>query len=285
MNNWLFLENEAQATGSISSIDKVVQFITNLLSNPFIKVLVATVVFLLLWWIITTIVKKLRKRSMLHTKDKLITSVLYTTILWSIRIILIVAYAGTVGIDTAGFAALIASGGVALGLAIQGSLSNLAGGIVLVCTKPFQIGDYIESNDISGTVEDMKLFYTNLVTPDNKVVMIPNGALANSTIINYSKKELRRVDLLFSISYEDNVDMAIEEIKKICVAHELVLKEPSPFVKEIAQVEHAVNITTRVWVKNQDYWTVYYDLMRNVHAMFDEKQITIPYPQIDVHTK
>ncbi|MCM1514357.1 MAG: mechanosensitive ion channel [Anaeroplasma bactoclasticum] len=285
MNNWLFLENEAQTTGAISSIDKVVQFITNLLSNPFIKVLVATVVFLLLWWISTTIVKKLRKRSMLHTKDKLITSVLYTTILWSIRIILIVAYAGTVGIDTAGFAALIASGGVALGLAIQGSLSNLAGGIVLVCTKPFQIGDYIESNDISGTVEDMKLFYTNLVTPDNKVVMIPNGVLANSTIINYSKKELRRVDLLFSISYEDNVDMAIEEIKKICIAHELVLKEPAPFVKEIAQAEHAVNITTRVWVKNQDYWTVYYDLMRNVHTMFDEKQITIPYPQIDVHTK
>lgn len=285
MSNWLFLENEVQTTGTMSNIDKVVQFITNLLSNPFIKVLVATVVFLLLWWITTTIVKKLRKRSMLHTKDKLITSVLYTTILWGVRIILIVAYAGTVGIDTAGFAALIASGGVALGLAIQGSLSNLAGGIVLVFTKPFQIGDYIESNDTSGTVEDMKLFYTNLVTPDNKVVMIPNGVLANSTIINYSKKELRRVDLLFSISYDDNVDMAIEEIKKICIAHELVLKEPTPFVKEIAQAEHAVNITTRVWVKNQDYWTVYYDLMRNVHTMFDEKQITIPYPQIDVHTK
>lgn len=285
MNNWLFLENETKTNGVMSSIDNVVQFVTNLLRNPFIKVLVTTVVFLLLWWITTTIVKKLRKRSMLHTKDKLITSVLYTIILWGIRIILIVAYAGTVGIDTAGFAALIASGGVALGLAIQGSLSNLAGGIVLVLTKPFQIGDYIESDDRSGTVEDMKLFYTNLVTPDNKVVMIPNGVLANSTIINYSQKELRRVDLLFSISYEDNVDMAIAEIQKICNAHELVLKDPAPFVKEIAQAEHSVNITTRVWVKNKDYWTVYYDLMRNVHAMFDEKQITIPYPQIDVHTK
>ncbi len=266
--------------------NNIIEFITKLWNNVFIKVLVSSLIFILLWWLSTIIINKIRKITIKRGKvDKLITIVIFTCILWGIRIFLILAYASTVGIDTAGLAALVASTGVAIGLGIQGSLANLAGGIVLILTRPFKLDDYIETGDVGGTVEEIKLFYTNLVTPDNKVVMIPNGTLANDVIINYSRKPLRRVDVVFSISYDDNVDLAIKLIEKVCLENELILKEPTPFVKEQEQASSSIDIVTRVWVKNEDYWTVYFDLKRDVHKVFDANNITIPYPQLDIHAK
>jgi small conductance mechanosensitive channel len=217
--------------------------------------------------------------------DTLATTIIITMVLWGIRILLIIVYAGIVGIDTAGFAALITSAGVAIGLALQGSLSNLAGGIILAVTKPFKLDDYIESSGVSGTVEDMKLFYTELITPDNKVVMVPNGKLANDTIINYSTKDIRRVDLTFSISYEDNVKKAIETISSVVEKHSLILKNPAYAIKEAEHASSSVNISTKVWVKNEDYWTVHFDLLEQVHQAFNENDITIPYTQIEIRTK
>lgn len=275
----------AEETTEVSKFQEIINFIKNLFSNPFIKVLVATLVFILIWWLTTLILKKLRKKAMKRTKDKLLTSVIFTTILWSIRILLIISYAGFVGIDTAGLAALVASAGVALGLALQGSLSNLAGGIVLSITRPFQLGDYIVTCDVEGTVEDIKLFYTHLVTFDNKAVMIPNGTLANSKIVNYSQKELLRVDLTFNISYNDDVDMVMDQIREVYLSHKLVLTDPAPFIKVLKKENGAVTIAARAWVKNADYWTVYFDLIKAVNDKFIELNITIPNQQIDIHTK
>ena len=204
-------------------------------------------------------------------------------VLWGIRILLIIVYASVVGIDTAGLAALIASAGVAIGLALQGSLSNLAGGIVLIVTRPFAHGDYIDAAGTSGTVEEIKFFYTVLITPDNKVIMIPNGTLANGVIINYSRLELRRVDLQFTIGYNDDVDKAISLITDICKQHELVLKDKAIFVKENGHLDSAVSIAARVWTNNGDYWTVYFDLLKDVREAFNKNDITIPYPQLDIH--
>ena len=270
----------AEETTEVSKFQKIINFIKNLFNNPFIKVLVATLVFILIWWLTTLILKKLRKKAMKRTKDKLLTSVIFTTALWSIRVLLIISYAGFVGIDTAGLAALVASAGVALGLALQGSLSNLAGGIVLSITRPFQLGDYIVACDVEGTVEDIKLFYTHLVTFDNKAVMIPNG-----TLVNYSQKELLRVDLTFNISYNDDVDMVMDQIREVYLSHKLVLTDPAPFIKVLKKENGAVTIAARAWVKNADYWTVYFDLIKAVNDKFVELNITIPNQQIDIHTK
>lgn len=265
------------------TLEEIYNFIVQLLTNPFIKVLVTTLLFILVWWLVTIILKGIKKRLYKKNAERLITSVVINCILWGIRILLIVVYASIVGIDTAGLAALIASAGVAIGLALQGSLSNLAGGIVLIVTRPFAHGDYIDAAGTSGTVEEIKFFYTVLITPDNKVVMIPNGTLANGVIINYSTLDLRRVDLQFTISYEDDVNKAIELITNICKNHNLVLQDRAIFVKESGHLDSAVSIATRVWVNNDDYWTVHFDILKDVREAFNKNEISIPYPQLDVH--
>lgn len=280
-----FLVEETPTEVDTNKFQEILNFIKNLFNNSFIKVLISTLIFILIWWLTNLILKKLRKKAMKTTKDKLLTSIIFTTILWGIRVLLIILYAGVVGIDTAGLAALVASAGVALGLALQGSLSNLAGGIVLLLTRPFQLGDYIVTCDVEGTVEDIKLFYTHLVTFDNKAIMIPNGTLANSKIINYSQKELLRVDLSFNISYNDDVNIVMEEIRTVYLNHKLVLTDPAPFIKLLKKENGVTTIVARAWVKNPDYWTVYYDLIKAVNDKFIELNVTIPNQQIDIYTK
>ena len=260
-------------------------FMQALFSNVFVKTLITTLLFIFLWVFASFLIKSLKKRAMKKTEEKLLISVIFTFVLWGVRVTFILAYAGLVGIDTAGLAALVASAGVAIGLALQGSLSNLAGGIVLAVTRPFRQGNYIEASGVSGTVEDIKLFYTQLCTPDNKLIMVPNGTLANDVIINYSAKDIRRVDLVFAISYDDSVDTAIEIIQNICKKHSLILQDKTIFVKEAVHNSSSVDISTKVWVNNSDYWTVHFDLISQVHKEFDNNGITIPYQQIDIHTK
>lgn len=265
--------------------EEIVTFISNLFSNVFIKVLITTLLFIFLWWITGLFVKKSKRKALKRNKDKLTINVIFESILWLIRIGLIILYASIVGIDTAGLAALVASAGVTLGLALQGSLSNLAGGIILIIIRPFQIDDYIEVDGQSGTVENIKLFYTHLITPDNKEVMIPNGTLANGTIINYSKKDTRRVDLTFTISYDDNIKLAIDIIENLCKKHSLILKNKKIFVRESEHTQSGVNISVKVWCNNGDYWTVHFDIIEQVREAFNQNNITIPYLQVDLHQK
>lgn len=190
-----------------------------------------------------------------------------------------------VGIKTTGIAALLASAGVAIGLALQGSLSNFAGGVIILLIRPFNVGDYIEGAGHSGTIEKIGMFYTHMTTVDNKLILIPNGSLANGSIVNYSAKELRRVDLTFGVGYEQDVLKVKRVLSNIIEAHDLILKTPEPFIALSAHGDSAINFVVRVWVNNSDYWKVHFDLLESVKVKFDEEEISIPYPQMDLHIK
>ena len=206
-----------------------------------------------------------------------ITVVLYAAMISSTAIIW--------GIPTTSFMTVFASAGVAVGLALQGSLSNLAGGIMILLFKPFKVGDYIEGASAAGVVQEITVMYTKLLTVDNKVVVIPNGSLTNSNVIDYSTMPLRRVDLKISASYNDDIDKVKSVILETVDAHELALKDPAPFVRLFAHKESSLDFTVRVWVKSEDYWTVYFDLTENIKKAFDANKISIPFNQLDVTIK
>ena len=170
-----------------------------------------------------------------------------------------------------------------MGLAVQGSLSNFAGGVLIILTRPFKIDDYIETQGISGTVEDIHIIYTILRTPDNKVIHIPNGTLANSTITNYSSKDTRRVDFTFSIAYDADYLKAEQIILDICKSHSLVLDDPAPVCRLSEYADSAIKLVLRVWTLSSDYWNVYFDINESVKNEFDAAGISIPYNQLDVH--
>ena len=173
---------------------------------------------------------------------------------------------GYLGIDTSALTALIASFGVCIGLAVNGALSNLAGGVLILVTRPFKVDDFIEAQGVSGTVTDINMTATRVVTPDNKVVYLPNGALSGGNIINYSEKDTRRVDITFAISASSDVNKAVEIVKNVWTAHALVFDDPAPFVRINENGDSCQRITSRGWVKSSDYWTVYFDVLEQVKA-------------------
>jgi small conductance mechanosensitive channel len=201
------------------------------------------------------------------------------------KIVITICLVGYVGIDTSGLAALVTSFGVCIGLAVNGAVANLAGGVVIILTRPFKVDDFIEAQGYSGTVEDIRITCTRIRTGDNKVVYVPNGALSAGTIVNYSEKETRRVDFTFSIGYGDDFEKAKKIITDICMAHELVLKEEPILVRVSEHGASSINIVARVWVNSGDYWTVNFDIIEAVKTAFDKEGIEIPYNQIDVHVK
>lgn len=206
-----------------------------------------------------------------------IKAILYTVVIMSAVI--------TIGVPAASLITILGSAGVAVGLALQGSLSNLAGSIMIMIFRPFKIGDFIEGNGVSGTVEDITMFYTIIKTGDNKVVTAPNGALSNGNIINYSKKDIRRVDLTVSAAYGTDVEKVKTLLMKLATENELILKDPAPFVALKEHGASSIDFVFRVWVNSGDYWTVNFGLLENVYNAFAENGIEIPFPQMDVHVK
>jgi small conductance mechanosensitive channel len=200
-----------------------------------------------------------------------------------LKILLIVSIVTILGVDTTSFVAIIAAAGFAIGLAFQGSLANFAGGILLLSLRPFKIGDYIEGGGFSGTVKGIQILYTELITPDNKVIFIPNGLLSNSGIVNYSVKDTRRVDFKFGTGYEADTKHVLATLNDIVQRNSLVLQDPEPFIRLSEHGDSAVFYTVRVWVSSENYWTVHFDILEEVKKRFDEEKISIPYPQMDVH--
>lgn len=247
------------------------------------KIPVAILIIIISFAIINAICKSFGKRLDKKNKDKTLGRTLAYITRIVLKVLVIVCMVGYLGIDTSGIAALITSLGVAIGLAVQGALSNLAGGIMLLITRPFNVDDYIEACGVSGTVTDIHIVYTLLKTPDNKEVSIPNGSLANANITNYSRNPTRRVDFEFSISYDSDFKIAQELILEQFANHGLVLAQPEPMVRIKSHGESAIILTARCWVKNSDYWTVYFDIVESVKEVFDQNNVTIPYPQLDVH--
>jgi small conductance mechanosensitive channel len=187
------------------------------------------------------------------------------------------------GVPATSFIAVLTTCAAAIGLALQGSLSNFAGGIMILLFKPFKVGDYIEAAGESGTVSEISVVYTELLTLDNKRITIPNGTLTNSVIENYSSEDLRRVDLTFNTSYDCDMETVKSVINKVIENNPKALKNPEPFVRLSAHNDSALTYTVRIWCKNADYWDVNFDTIENVKKAFDENGITIPYNQIDVH--
>lgn len=256
------------------------------LAIPIVRSLVFAIVLLIVGlicikWINKFVGKIIEKKDVDAALKPFIKSVVNAVL----KVLLIVAIIGVLGIETTSFVALFGAAGLAVGLAFQGSLSNFAGGVLILVTKPFKIGDYIEATGYAGTVEAIQLLYTDIVTVDNKVVRIPNGNLSNASVVNYSEKSTRRVDFQFSAAYEANTTQVIQVLQQIVADHPQTLKDPEPFVRMSEHGDSAIVYTVRVWVNAADYWTVYFDVLENVKTRFDEEGLSIPYPQLDVHLK
>ena len=253
--------------------------------NTGLKLVIALVVMVVSFRIVNLIARKIERRGSDARFDKTLMRTLAYIVKVGAKIVILTCLIGYVGIDTSGLAALVASLGVCAGLAVNGALSNLAGGVLIIVTRPFKIDDYIEAQGISGTVEDIHIVCTKIRTPDNKVVYVPNGTLSNGNIINYSEKPTRRVDFSFSVAYDSDVELVKNIVRDILISHELTLDEPECFVRVSEHGESAIVITARVWCESGDYWTVNYDVIESVKRAFDENRIKIPYSQLDVHVK
>lgn len=202
----------------------------------------------------------------------------------AIIVLTIIIAVGLLGIPTTGLIAGVSAVAAAIALALQGSLSNIAGGIFILMTRPFKTGDFIEVSGSTGTVKDIQLIHTVLLTGDNKEIIMPNGVVVNSTITNYSSEEKRRVDLVFSIGYNDDARLAEDIIFRTAMAHTYTLTDPAePFVRESAHSASSIDITVRVWCLAENYWTLHFDLIEKVREEFTKNGISIPYNQLDVH--
>lgn len=259
------------------------------ITNTGVKIIIALVILFVSFRVINVLSRKLEKK-MVGGKKK-VDKTLATTLLYlmklALKVVIVVSLVGYLGIDTSGITALITSLGVCVGLAVNGAASNFAGGVLILITRPFRVDDFIEACGHSGTVEDIHLINTRLRTGDNKVVYIPNGTLSTSTIINYSEKDKRRIDVTFTVAYESDYDLAKATISEIFESHELILKEEgkNPYVGISAHGASGIDIATRVWVKSGDFLTVKSDILEKVKKSFDEKGIEIPYNKLDVNLK
>ena len=248
-----------------------------------LKIIEAIIVLLVGLKMVKIVKKFLRKSPKLDKMDAGLRSFLGSAASILLYALIIITVAMILGVPVTSFITILASCGVAVGLALQGSLSNLAGGIMLLLFKPFKIGDYIEAAGETGTVTEISVMYTEIITFDNKRITIPNGSLTNSVIENYSSEDTRRVDLTFNTSYANDVDAVKEVIMKVVENHPAILKTPEPFVRLSAHKDSSLEYAVRVWCKSADYWDVYFDLMEMVKKAFDENGVQIPYPQVDVH--
>lgn len=239
----------------------------------------------ILFKIINIISRKIEKRlTANHRVDNTIVSFLVPMLRKVIKFFIFLMFVGFIGIETTSVVAAITSAGLGVGLALQGALSNLAGGFIILFMRPFKVGDYITTCGESGTVESIQIFYTTLVTPDNRVIMVPNGKVADSSITNVSTKSTRRVDLTFSISYENDFNKAKELILNCIEKTGLALNDPAePFVNITNHGSSSIDIVTRVWVKSSDYWTLHFKLLEDVKIAFDNNGIEIPYSKVDIN--
>jgi len=230
--------------------------------------------------LLTNITKKaMDKAKMDETIVKFLGNVIYGGLL----LFIILAALSNLGVNTTSFIAVLGAAGLAVGLAFQGTLSNIGAGVLLIFFRPFKVGDFIQAAGESGVVEEINLFSVLLKTGDNKQIIIPNSSIIGGNIINFSAKDTRRVDFTFGIGYDDDLKLAKETLQEIVNKDDRVLKDPAPFVAVSELADSSVNFVVRAWVKSGDYWGVYFDTIEKVKVTFDEKGISIPYPQLDIH--
>lgn len=248
-----------------------------------IHIISAIAILVIGFWIAKSLTKLLGKVLTKRAIDATLIHFFGSALKFLLYVFVIIAAVGQLGIQTTSFIAALGAAGLAIGLALQGSLSNVAAGAMLIILRQIKVGQFVESNGVTGIVEKVGIFNTTLITIDNRVIYIPNSKLINDNIINYTEKEKRRIDLVFSISYKDDIDKAKNIIKNIVDSDPLILKEPAPVIVVGELADNSVNIFTRPWVKTQNFFDVRFRLIESVKKKFDEEKITIPFPQRDVH--
>ena len=266
------------------SLDELIEQSISTLTEFAISLAIAVAVFYIGKFIIKKLYNVVLSILLRRNVDQSLSTFILSFVKIVLYFILIVTVIGILGIETTSFLALFASAGVAIGMALSGNLSNFAGGIIILAFRPYKVGDFIESGTgAAGTVKEIQIFHTILTTPDNKIVYAPNGPMSTSIVTNYSRLDTRRVDFTFGVEYGTDFKQVRDILMEIIAADARILPTPEPFVELGALADSSVNVTVRVWVKSADYWAVNFDMNKNVYAVFNEKGISFPFPQITVH--
>lgn len=234
-------------------------------------------------WLIAVISKAIRKQFEKRQMDASLRGFLNSMINITLKLMLFISVIGMVGIQMTSFIAVLGAAGLAVGMALSGTLQNFAGGVMILIFKPFKAGDYIEAQGHAGIVNEIQIFNTILKSPDNKTIIIPNGGLATGSMVNYSSEPRRRVDFTFGIGYGDDVDLARKVLNGIISGDERILKDPAPFIAVSELADSSVNLVVRVWAEATNYWGIYFDLTEKVYKTFAKEGLNIPFPQMDVH--
>ncbi len=275
--------NNVQA--QLTNIEEIIKNLAIKSSDFLVDILIALVVMVIGFRIIAGLEKRLKNPSKFKKLDGNAKGFIISFITIGLKVLLMIIVLSIVGVPMASLVTIVGSCAVAIGLALQGGLSNIAGGLMLLIFKPFKVGDYISSNGFEGFVKTITMFYTTIVTVDNKVVQLPNGNLSNSNITNFSALEKRRVDINLSVAYDSDIDKVKKIIKENINRHQKILKEEPVFVRLTKHDESALIFTLRVWVNTPDYWDVNFDLLESIKKDFDKNHIEIPFNQLDVHMK
>ncbi|MBO5407847.1 MAG: mechanosensitive ion channel [Clostridia bacterium] len=266
------------------SIEALFQNITPYVVDLAGKLLVSVLVLVLGFKLVKLLTKLLSKSRAFSKLDPNVRSFFNSFLSIALKAVVIITVAGILGIPMASFITILGSMAVAIGLSLQGSLSNIAGGIILLLFKPFSIGEYISVDGVEGTVSEIGLYYTYLKTPDNQKVVIPNAVASNNTLVNVTHQTTRRVDLKFTVGYDSDIEVVKDILLGIADSHAKIIKNPeAPMARLSEHGDSALVFVLRCWCKSEDYWTVRFDLLEQVKVAFDKRGISIPYPQLDVH--
>lgn len=272
-----------QIVDASSKLESLLQHLIEAGAQLGLTIIKALIVFLvgrLIIGIINRIVRSLLNKKRIEPSVRSFTASLVNVVL---TILLIVSVVGALGVQTTSFAALLASAGVAVGMALSGNLSNFAGGLIILLFKPYKVGDFIEAQGVGGSVKEIQIFHTVLTTPDNKIIYIPNGSLSSGVVTNYSREETRRVEWTFGVEYGSNYEQVRKVVLRVLEADKRIMTDPAPFVALTALADSSVNVVVRVWVKSADYWNVYFDINQNIYATFNAEGIEFPFPQLTIH--
>lgn len=248
-----------------------------------LKIVIAILIFIVGKWLAKLVSGMVRKGLEKRKTEPALVTFLCSLTNGVILVLVVVTALGTVGVQTTTFAAVIAAAGLAIGLSLQGSLSNFAAGVLIILFKPFKVGDFIQTGSTMGIVTEVGILFSTLKTPDNKKIIAPNSALMGGVITNFSANPERRVDFTFGVSYSADLDHVIEVLKSVLAEDERILKDPAPTVAVLEHGESSVNLVVRPWVKKEDFWDVFFDTQKKVKQRFDKEGIGIPFPQRDIH--
>ena len=266
-----------------ANVDKILEWLQTEGVAFGIDLVAALAIFIIGRIAVGFIVRGVRIAMRKNNVEKTLETFICNLIRWALMVVVIIAAIAHVGIETTSFIAVFGAAGLAVGLALQGSLSNFAAGVLIVLFRPYRVGDWIEAAGISGSVEQVQILTTVLTTGDNKQVIVPNSQIMDSIITNYSAKDTRRIDLVIGVSYDDDIDKVRKTLVDIIGSDERILKDPAPKIAVSELADSSVNFVVRPWSKTEDYWSVRFDLMESIKKRFDQEGITFPVPHQDVH--